>query len=188
MDISLINKAIAYAAEKHNGVFRKGTEMPYILHPLEAGVIAASMTNDSETVAGAILHDTIEDTDATKEEIAEIFNENIAFLVCNESEDKRENMPKSETWKIRKQETIDHLKNCGDERILIIALADKLSNVRAIHRDYEVIGSKIWDRFNQKDPELHKWYYSSFLDTCRCLENTDAYKEYALRIDAVFGK
>ena len=66
---NIINKAIQFATEAHKGAIRKGSKLPYILHPLEAGVIVSSMTNDENVIAAAILHDVLEDTDVTYEEL-----------------------------------------------------------------------------------------------------------------------
>ena len=102
----ILNKAIVYAVKAHNGQVRKGTQVPYILHPLEAASIVGTLTTDEEVIAAAVLHDVVEDTAATTECIQEAFGERIAALVAAESENKREDLPAGSTWKIRKQETI----------------------------------------------------------------------------------
>ncbi len=188
MDFTLINKAIVFATGKHNGQYRKGTQTPYILHPLEAGIIASSMTDDEKVVAAAILHDTIEDTDTTEKELTENFGAEVKDLVICESEDKQRDKPAIQTWRERKEVTINHLMNCDDDRIKIITLSDKLSNVRSMYRDYNMIGEKLWQRFNQKDPSMHKWYYVSILEACKSLQDYDAYKEYSDLCEKVFGK
>ena len=188
MKFDTVNKAIKFATDAHTGQYRKGTEIPYIVHPLEVGVIAATMSDDENVVAGAILHDTVEDTSTVIEDIEKNFGSDIASLVAGESENKREGTPEKDTWKLRKQETVDHLAHCNDIRIKIIALSDKLSNLRAISRDYNSIGEELWQRFNQKNPAEIKWYYESFLDTCSELSEKDAYKEYSELVKKVFGK
>jgi len=92
----MINKAILFATKAHAGQFRKGTNTPYILHPLEAGIIVSHIKNDEDLICAAILHDVVEDTDITTEIVKEEFNERIADLVVSESEDK------SKSWKERK--------------------------------------------------------------------------------------
>ena len=139
---TLLNQAIIFATKAHEVQFRKGTKIPYILHPMEAAAIVGTMTTDDEIVAGAVLHDVVEDTKTTVEEIKELFGERVASLVASESEDKREDKPAESTWKIRKQETLDHLKNAPIE-VKMITLGDKLSNIRAIHRDYNIIGDEL---------------------------------------------
>ena len=131
---NVLDRAIVFATEAHEGQFRKGTQIPYILHPLEAAAIVGTMTTDNEIIAGAVLHDVVEDTDTTIDDVQETFGDRVAFLVYSESENKRENSSAQSTWKIRKQETLDHLKKAPLD-VKMITLGDKLSNIRAIHRD-----------------------------------------------------
>lgn len=180
--------AIIYAAEMHKGTNRKGTAIPYIVHCMEAAAIAAGLTADAEVIAAAVLHDTVEDTAADIEDIRGRFGERIAELVGAESENKREGLPEEETWELRKQETLDHLSVCGDRDVLMIAIADKLSNLRAMHRDYMNHGDELWERFNQKDPSMQKWYYESMGKIFAPLEGTQAYMEYAELLEKVFGQ
>jgi len=89
----------------------------------------------------------VEDTPVTLEELREVFGARVAALVADESENKREGTPKTETWRIRKQETHVHLEQaCKEARM--IALGDKLSNLRDMARDYAVLGDALWARFN----------------------------------------
>lgn len=175
--MTILDKAITFAVQAHSGTTRKGTQTPYIVHPMEAAAIASSMTDDVEVIAAAVLHDVVEDTPYTQTEVEEHFGKRIASLVASNSEDKREDRPAAETWKERKQETIDHLMTASREE-KILALSDKLSNLRSIYRDYLEVWDDLWDRFNQKDPEEQLWYYKSFLDTCAELSDTEAYQEY----------
>ena len=114
---------------------------------------------DQDQFAAALLHDTLEDTDAKASEIEEIFGKRILELVAEESEDKRENEPATDTWEIRKQETLDRLESMADHETNILVLGDKLSNMRAMQRDWEARGDELWKRFIQKDPAKHGWYY-----------------------------
>ena len=183
----MVEKAMIFASKAHEGTFRKGTEIPYIVHPMEAGAIAASITSDKEVISAAILHDTLEDTSVTAEDIEREFGKEVLRLIQSDSEDKREYLPPEQTWKIRKHETVDFLKNKADEKEKIIAISDKLSNIRAIYRDYKNIGDDLWNRFNQKDKNEHAWYYGSFIDIFSELKETAAYKEYCELYNKVFG-
>lgn len=98
----ILDKAIIFAVNAHRGQFRKGSDTPYILHPMEAAAIVGTMTADDEVLAAAVLHDTVEDTGTTTEQIREQFGERVAALVSAESENKREDQPAASTWKIRK--------------------------------------------------------------------------------------
>lgn len=170
----MIDKAIAFATEAHKGQFRKGTTRPFILHPLEVGKIVASMTEDEEVICAAILHDTIEDcAGITEQIICREFSPRVAELVALESEDK------SKTWMERKSATVEHLKVAPKE-IQMIGLADKLSNMRDIDRDYPECGEELWKRFRMKDKHIIGWYYKSVRDSLEAsMKDTAAYREYS---------
>ena len=172
--MDLFDKAIEFAVRAHSGSVRKGTETPYIVHPMEVAAIVATMTNNADVLAGAVLHDVVE------------FGDKVADLVASESENKREDLPSSETWKIRKQETLDHLEHAPVE-VKMITLGDKLSNIRAIYRDYSVLGDKVWELFNQKDKNEHAWYYRGVAERLGELSDTFAYQEYVEIVGKVFG-
>lgn len=177
----MINKAITFATDAHEGQFRKGTERPFILHPLEVGNIVSTMTEDEEVVSAAILHDTIEDCEGVTEEIicAE-FSPRVASLVAGESEDK------SKSWMERKSHTIEKLKTAPKE-IQMIGLADKLSNMRDINRDYPTCGEELWNRFRMKDKNVIGWYYKSIKDSLKnSLKDTAAYQEYCELVEKIF--
>lgn len=182
---SLLNQAIIFAVNAHNGQLRKGTSIPYILHPLETAAIAATMTDRDDVLAAAVLHDVAEDTDTTLENIRKEFGARVAQLVSFESENKRENLPAESTWKLRKQETLACLMSAPLE-VKIIALSDKLSNIRAIHRDYNDVGDNIWQRFHQKDKNQHCWYYTNIAECLSELKSHHAYQEYITLIDKTF--
>lgn len=182
----LLDKAIVFAINVHKGQFRKSTDIPYILHPLEAATIVGTMTTDDEIIVGAVLHDVVEDTNTTIEEIRKLFGERVAEFVVSESEDKRESLPAKDTWKIRKQETLDYLKTAPME-VKMITLGDKLSNIRAIHRDYNSVGDSLWQRFNQKDKNEHYWYYQSIADCLTELKDYRVYKEYCELVRETFN-
>jgi myo-inositol-1(or 4)-monophosphatase len=178
----MIDKAIAFAMMAHEGQLRKGTRLPYILHPMEVGMIVSRMTNDIEIIAAAILHDTVEDCDGvTPDRIREEFGERVASMVCYESEDK------TLSWKERKAHTLEHLKNETKEGVKLIALGDKLSNIRSLHHDYEWVGEELWERFNMKDKKMQGWYYRGLCDALKSLEYYPEYEEFCLMVDHVFA-
>ncbi|MBR2161687.1 MAG: bifunctional (p)ppGpp synthetase/guanosine-3',5'-bis(diphosphate) 3'-pyrophosphohydrolase, partial [Bacteroidaceae bacterium] len=162
IDTSLLDRAICFAVQAHAGLERKGKGFPYIVHPMEAMAIVATMTSDQELLAAAALHDTVEDTDVTVAELQELFGERVALLVAHESDVPLEG-DASDTWHDRKTFAINLLK--GAERdVKVVAMGDKLSNMRAIARDYAVIGDEIWNLFNVKDKAEHAWHYHGLAD------------------------
>ena len=84
----MIEEAVAFARRAHAGAVRKGTNIPYITHPMETAVIISLMTEDEDLVVAALLHDVIEDTDVTPEELEERFGRRVTELVLEETEDK----------------------------------------------------------------------------------------------------
>ena len=189
-NLPLQDRAIMFATLKHSGQPRKGTGLPYITHVMEAMEIVSRMTDDEELRAAAVLHDTMEDTDTSKEELIHFFGNRVADLVAAESEDKRPDQPEGETWLTRKQETIHHLSHASTE-VRMLALGDKLSNVRAMHRDYQVLGEKLWERFNQKDPIKQGMYYGLLANVFwedEILRETPAYREYVELCSDLFSK
>ena len=184
--MDIVEKAIIFAVNAHSGQLRKGKDRPYIIHPITACEIACSITSDREVIAAAVLHDCVEDTSVTANDIRHEFGERVERLVASDSEDKMEHIPASESWKVRKQATLDFLDSATrDEQI--ICLADKLANVRELYRDYVEIGDKLWERFNQKDKNMHAWYYRGIAERLNFLTDTIAYNEYIYLLDKVFG-
>jgi myo-inositol-1(or 4)-monophosphatase len=186
LDTELLDRAIVFAVRAHAGTERRGKGFPYIVHPMEAVEIVATMTRDQELLAAAVLHDTVEDTDVTIEQIRAEFGDRVAALVASESEDKGCGVSKEESWHARKQAAIDRLASASlDSKI--VALGDKLSNMRAIARDYAVQGDKLWNLFNTKDPKEHEWHYRELANALSDLKDTFAYKEFEQLVNQVFG-
>lgn len=165
-----VHNAIIFAAMKHKDQKRKGTDIPYIVHPMEVMQILTAMSCPENVVVAGILHDTLEDTDTSPEEIRDIFGDEVLKIVQTESEDK------SKTWKERKQHTVDSLRTDTRET-KIVCLADKLSNLRSIYADFLSVGNKVWERFNAPKESV-KWYYESIADALEDdFKDFDAWKE-----------
>lgn len=189
--MSKIEKAVAFATRAHAGSVRKGKDKPYILHPLEAMTIVMRYTDDEDVLAAAVLHDTVEDTSVTVERLEKAFGPRVAGLVASVSEDKRKDRAAETTWLERKMETISHLKEASRDTKLI-CLGDKLSNLREMEEDYAEIDDELWERFNQKDKDMHAWYYREIYKILK--EEFDEsispieLDEYAGLMDFVFGR
>ena len=180
MDSLKIHNAIIFATLKHKSQKRKGTDIPYIVHPMEVMQILTACGCGEDVITAGILHDTLEDTDTTPEEIKENFGQKVLEIVQTESEDK------SKTWKERKQHTIDDLKE-AEEGTQIVCLADKLSNLRSIYADFQTDGNKLWKRFNAPKENI-KWYYESVVDALeKDFSSLEAWKELKELTKTVFG-
>lgn len=160
---SALEDAICFATKRHAGQVRKGSDIPYITHPLETMTILNTMKADTDLLIAGVLHDTVEDTDTTSEEIRELFGEDVAALVAAHTEDK------SKSWTERKQHTIDELQT-APLRVKMLIMADKVSNLRSMYADYKLIGDELWKRFNAPK-EKQAWYYSGVQDALCDMQN-----------------
>ncbi len=187
LNTELLDRAIIFAVQAHAGTERRGKGFPYIVHPMEAMEIVATITPDQELLAAAALHDTVEDTDVTVEEIRAQFGDRIASLVAAESDEMPEGVSEEDSWHARKKAAIDRLAAASHDA-KIVALGDKLSNMRAIARDYAVKGDELWKIFHASDPKDHEWHYRGLANSLRELADTFAFQEFEALIDQVFGK
>lgn len=187
LDTALLDRAIIFAVKAHAGTERRGKGFPYIVHPMEAMEIVATITPDQELLAAAALHDVVEDTDVSADELRREFGDRIAALVVAESDVFEDGVSEEDSWHARKKAAIDRLARAPYEA-KIVAMGDKLSNMRAIARDYAVKGDSLWSIFHAKDPKDHEWHYRGLADSLSDLKDTFAYKEFVSLIDQVFSK
>jgi guanosine-3',5'-bis(diphosphate) 3'-pyrophosphohydrolase len=130
-DEALLNKAYVYAMQKHGKQTRANGD-PYFSHPLEVAAILTDLRLDEETIAVALLHDTIEDTDATRSEIDSIFGERIGVLVEGLTKLKRIDFVSKKTEQAENLRRL-LLAISDDIRVLMVKLADRLHNMRTLH-------------------------------------------------------
>jgi (p)ppGpp synthase/HD superfamily hydrolase len=153
-------EAIEFAARAHRHQHRKGTGVPYIIHPLGVAHILIDHDLPEDLVIAGILHDTVEDTDVTLDQIAERFGGRVAKLVAGASEP-----DKSDSWENRKRDTIEYLRTAPED-VALVACADKLDNIRSIRRDYARLGDRVWDHFKRKR-EQQCWYFRNLAEVFR---------------------
>lgn len=180
-----LHKAYAYAAEAHAGQFRKESTIPYFTHIITTMNYAMELTKDIEVLQAAILHDTVEDTWVTFEDLRNMFGERVMELVAGETENKRHNLPASETWELRKRETIEHL-NSKSLDVKIIVLADKTANLESIAKEKKYLGERVWDKFNQTDKKKHEWYFRRIREKLQELNDTSVMKLYDKYLEILF--
>ena len=187
IDTTFLDKAIEFAVKAHANSERRGKGFPYIVHPLEAISIVASMTPDQELLAAAALHDTVEDTGVTVADLRREFGDRVANLVEAESDVFVEGLSEEASWHDRKKAAIDRLAAAPYEAKMV-AMGDKLSNMRAIWRDYQEKGDELWKIFHAKDKADHEWHYRGLAASLSELSGTFAYQEFQSLIDDVFKK
>ena len=186
LDSTLLDKAIVFAVKAHANTERRGKGFPYIVHPMEAVEIVATMTSDQELLAAAALHDTVEDTDVTLDDIRREFGDRVAKLVEEESDKFMEGVSEADSWHDRKQAAIDRL-GAASREAKMVALGDKLSNARAIYRDYVQKGDELWKIFHVTDKAEHEWHYRGLARALSDLAGTFAFAEFESLVQKVFG-
>ena len=129
-DITLIDRAVEYANAKHQYQKRKDGS-PYIIHPLAVAEVIAEMGLDQDAILGALLHDCIEDTDASHEEIAKLFGETVAELVEGVTKLTRANFSTSEQAQMENLRKM-FMAMSKDIRVVLIKIADRLHNMRTM--------------------------------------------------------
>ena len=174
-----IQKAIVFATLAHEGQCRKGTNIPYIVHPMEVMQILTANGCDETVILAGILHDTLEDTQTTPEDILHNFGQEVLELVLGESEDK------SKSWQERKQATIDYLADASKE-IQLICCADKLSNIKNIYVDQQLLGDDVFKRFNAPKEKI-RWYYESIANALTKIDGYKMKQQYVALVKAVFS-
>lgn len=187
LETSTLDKAVIFAVKAHANTERRGKGFPYIVHPMEAVEIVATMTKDQELLAAAVLHDTVEDTGVTLDDIRREFGDRVAKLVEEESDVFMEGVSESDSWHARKQAAIDRLARASRDAKMV-AMGDKLSNARAIYRDFVQKGDELWSIFHVSDVKEHEWHYRGLVNALKELEGTFAYAEFSELVEKIFAK
>ena len=171
---TLFQDALVYGAKAHDGHLRKGTQAPYYSHPLQVAGIALEHGADEEQAAAALLHDVLEDTDATHGDLAARFSERVAYIVrgCSDTEDHEA----KEAWRPRKEKYLADLRQAGPD-IALVSCADKLHNARSIAMDLRMHGASFLDKHFKGKRDGSLWYYRQLveifagLDVPKALQN-----------------
>ena len=177
----MIHKGIEFAIRAHGQQKRKGSDLLYIVHPFETALILSQAGASETLICAGLLHDTLEDTDVTYEQLRKEFGAEVADLVLSRSEDKEK------TWEERKSVTVNKIQSLNYEQKLLLC-ADKLSNMRDIDRDYPKEGDALWTRFRMQSKSALAWYYKGIRDVlAERFAGMPAYEEYWRLVNKNFG-
>lgn len=183
--LSLIDRAIGFAARAHNGQKRKIGNIPYIAHPVAVAMILQDMGCDETIVAAGLLHDTVEDTRVTLDEIRQQFGDEVADIVAGCTEPPKKKM----RWEKRKLYTIRVLRD-APLAVKLVAASDKYHNL--IHTQYTEgqIGVLLWKLFG-RGKEQQAWYYRSVLESLKAnvvnLEDYPIFARLEEVVDEIFA-
>lgn len=174
-----LHEAIIFAARAHSGQKRKGTDIDYLVHPMEVLQILTAMGTDETLQIAGVLHDTVEDTPVEIDDIKSLFGDDVAALVAAHTE-----KDKSLPWRERKEAALAELAN-APIAVKALVLADKLSNMRSIAADYEKLGDELWTRFNA-GKEAISWYYSAGIEALWELEGIEPASPFCWELNALY--
>jgi (p)ppGpp synthase/HD superfamily hydrolase len=159
-----VHAALALAAKAHRDQLRKGSDVPYLVHPVQVAMILMAHGFDEDLVLAGILHDTVEDTSTTLEELAAAFGPEVARLVDAVSEKKAEDGGEKRPWRVRKEEAIAHVGH-SDGRVAALKAADALHNAASTIADVQRLGREAFTRFNAGAHDS-LWYYGELARAC----------------------
>jgi (p)ppGpp synthase/HD superfamily hydrolase len=142
--------------------------------------ILAGMNADINLLIAGLLHDVVEDTEVGIDEIRNKFGEDVANLVAGHTEDK------TKTWQERKEHAIEETL-LFDIRMKKLILADKLANMRSIHKDYREIGDQLWSRFNA-GKEKQEWYYGKMIESLASAQEDEDADRYYGELKRLYGE
>jgi len=156
------DRALQFAVEAHRKQFRKGSGVPYVAHLLGVSSLVLEEGGGEDLAIAALLHDVVEDQggEPMLRRVRREFGDAVAdvVLACSDTVE----APKP-PWRERKEAYLARLQH-EPPSVLLVSLADKLYNVRAIRRDYLEVGEKLWARF-AADGRAQLWYYGSLSET-----------------------
>lgn len=172
---SLIERALVLALRAHEGHVRKDSPIPYIVHPLEVALILARHGFSDTVVAAALVHDTVEDTPVTLEEIRRELGDEAAALVAPITHDD------SLSWDEKKKAYIESVRRAPEE-VRAISVADKIANAHSLIAAAREQGTAVWKHFNRgRDKKL--WFEHAMLDMLRASWRHPLVDEYAKLVE-----
>ena len=154
-----LKEALYFAAEKHNGQYRKGDrKIPYLVHPVLVAFGVSEYTDDEDIVIAALLHDVVEDCNVSSSKLADMFGKRVATIVDEVSAPKHE---RNTAWRKRKQYFLDKIADVSREA-MIVAGVDKMTNMKAYFEALDKYGEKKISKYFGGSPEEYVWYYRQF--------------------------
>lgn len=162
---NVIEKALLYATLAHAGQVRKNEpDKPRIVHPMGVATILKEYGADTNVISAGLLHDVVEDTNYTLEDIEKNFGQDIAHLVEVASE-----LDKTKSWEERRKDKIQSAKKLNSREKLVI-IADKINNIEDIARSFQHKGFRDFSSFNRGE-EKQEWYYRNMYESLNLNED-----------------
>lgn len=162
LDMALRTAALVHERQHQH---RKGSNVPYIMHPYAVMLIVSNETNDEDVLIACLLHDVLEDVDSSiydENTMKEDFGERVVTIVKVLTKDES-----LEDWRKRAYAYLSHLEHEASDEAMLISAADKLHNLQTILIDYKTLGDELWERFTTKSYDDQHWWYQSVLAIAR---------------------
>lgn len=163
-----LDRALELAAEAHREQVRKGTGVPYVMHPVHVSILLMKHGFPEAVVVAGLLHDVVEDTNVSLESIEGAFGSEVAALVGSVTEIKTETAGGAEVrrpWRIRKEEQLLRL-DAAPPLTAALKAADAIHNCESTLRELDRVGPEAWERF-RAPPEDQLWYFRSIATRVR---------------------
>lgn len=158
-----LDKALRVSAWAHEntGQHRKGTDIPYIIHPVGTMLIASAVTNDEDILIACLLHDVLEDVNSklySQDDMQRDFGDRVMAIVLDVT-----NNATIKDWHDRSKAYLKHLTEEALDEAIIVSASDKIHNIKSTIIDYQEVGDDIWQRFTTKNKDDQIWWYESIL-------------------------
>ncbi len=155
-----LDKAIRVATYAHRNQVRKGSKLPYIVHPYGVMIIASSVTDDEDILIACLFHDILEDVpkDYPETRMQKEFGKRVVAIVKDVTKD-----DSLTDWHKRSKAYLNHLENEASDEAVIVSASDKINNIMSMITDYEKVGDDLWKIFSTKSSADQLWWYESIL-------------------------
>lgn len=170
-DHNLVERAMALALRAHEGQMRKEADVPYIVHPVAVALVLARNNFPDTFIAAALVHDVVEDTSVSSEELRSLLGDEVADMVAPITHDD------TLEWEAKKRAYIEEVRKAS-LGAKAISLADKIANAHSLLAAYQAQGPAIWKHFNA-GREKKLWFEHAMLDMYRATWDHSMVKEYA---------
>lgn len=156
-----LEKAVRVAAMAHRKQTRKGSELPYIIHPFSVMTIAAAVTDDEDTLIACLFHDIIEDVpeEYSVQQMRTEFGDRVVAIVRGVTKD-----DDAGDWYDISRAYLQNLRNNASDESVIVSAADKTHNLMSVLADYETEGEAVWQKFTTKNAADQVWWYGAVLE------------------------
>ncbi len=177
---NIVEKAIYFATKAHTNQRRLRDDIEFIIHPYTVAMMVKDLGLDEKYVIGALLHDVIEDTSYTYDDIEKEFSKEIADIVLKVTEDKS-----IKDWKTKKEEFINRFKTEEDENIILIEICDKLHNLLFDYEKFKKYGKDIFNKGHSYEKNI--WFYNTMYDVLSKKTDNKIKDRLKNMIDEFFG-